>query len=109
MENELSLSDADLRALEVVQITAEHPKKGPQDYEGVRLSTLLNLAKVKPEATKLVITASDGFTAEVFLAEVLAIPDCLVAFSDEPGVYNMVMPTLPSSVWTKGVVKIEVK
>jgi DMSO/TMAO reductase YedYZ molybdopterin-dependent catalytic subunit len=109
VENELSLSDADLRALDVVQITAEHPKKGPQDYEGVRLSTLLDLAKVKPEATKLVITASDGFTAEVFLAEVLAIPDCLVAFTDEPGVFNMVMPTLPSSVWTKGVVKIEVK
>ena len=85
MENELSCTEADLRALEVVKITAEHPKKGPQDYEGVRLSTLLDLAKVKPEATKLVITASDGFTAEVFLAEVQAIPDCLVAFTDETG------------------------
>jgi len=109
VENELSLSDADLRALEVVKITAEHPKKGPQDYEGVRLSTLLDLAKVKPEATKLVFTASDGFTSEVFLAEVTAIPDCLLAFTDEAGVFSMVMPTLPSSVWTKGVVKIEVK
>lgn len=109
VENELSLSEADLQALEVIKITAEHPKKGPQDYEGVRLSTLLEMAEVKPEATKLVLTASDGFTDEVFLAEVLAIPDCLVAFTDEAGVYNMVMPTLPSSVWTKGIVKIEVQ
>lgn len=109
VENELNLTEADLRALEVVKITAEHPKKGPQDYEGVRLSNLLDMAKVKPEATKLVITASDGFKAEVFLAEVQAIPDCLVAFSEEAGVFNMVMPTLPSSVWTKGVVKIEVQ
>ncbi len=109
VEKELTLTEADLRALEVVKITAEHPKKGPQDYEGVRLSTLLDLAKVKPEATKLVFTASDGFTAEVFLTEVLASPDCLVTFTDTPGVFNLVMPGLPSSVWTKGVVKIEVK
>jgi DMSO/TMAO reductase YedYZ molybdopterin-dependent catalytic subunit len=109
VENEMTWTEADLRALEVVKITAEHPKKGPQDYEGIRLSTLLDLAKVKPEATKLVITASDGFTAEVFLTEVLASPDCLVAFTDTPGVFNLVMPGMPSSVWTKGVVKIEVK
>jgi DMSO/TMAO reductase YedYZ molybdopterin-dependent catalytic subunit len=109
VENELTLTEADLRALGVVKITAEHPKKGPQDYEGVRLSTLLDMAKVKPEATKLVLTASDGFTAEVFLTEVQANPDCLVAFTDTPGVFSMVMPGLPSNTWIKGVVKIEVK
>jgi DMSO/TMAO reductase YedYZ molybdopterin-dependent catalytic subunit len=109
VENELTLTEADLRAMDVVKITAEHPKKGPQDYEGVRLSTLLDMAKVKQEATKLVITASDGFTAEVFLAEVQASPDCLVAFTDTPGVFSMVMPGLPSNTWIKGVVKIEVQ
>jgi len=108
VDNELVLSDADLRALEVVNITAEHPRKVPRT------------TRCTPEhATRNGQSQAGGhearnhrigwFTAEVFLAEVQAIPDCLVAFTDTPGVYNMVMPTLPSSVWTKGVVKIEVK
>jgi hypothetical protein len=109
VENELSLSEADLRAMGVVKITAEHPKKGPQDYEGVRLSELLDLAKVKPGAVKLVIVASDGYTAEVFLTEVQACTDCLIAFTDTAGKFNIVMPGLPSSLWIKEVVKIEVQ
>jgi DMSO/TMAO reductase YedYZ molybdopterin-dependent catalytic subunit len=109
VENELSLTEADLRALEVVKITAEHPKKGPTDYEGIRLSTLFEMAKIKDGAKKLVLTASDGYTSEVFLAEVEASPDCLLAFTDEEGVFSLVMPDLPSSVWIKGIVKIEVQ
>lgn len=109
VENELAYNEADLRELEVVEITAEHPKKGPTDYEGVRLSTFLDLAVVDASAKKLVLTASDGFSAEVFLEEVLASPDCLLAFTDEEGVFNLVMPALPSTVWVKGVVKIEIQ
>lgn len=107
VEKELSFTETDLRALDVVKITAEHPKKGPTDYEGIRLSTLFEMAKVKAEAKKLVLTASDGYTSEVFLAEVLASPDCLLAFSDTEGVFSLVMPDLPSSAWIKGIVKIE--
>lgn len=109
VDNELSFSEADLRALEVEKITAEHPKKGPTDYEGIRLSALLEMAKVKADAKKLVLTASDDYTSEVFLAEVLAIPDCMLAFTDEEGVFSLVMPTLPSSAWIKGIVKIEIQ
>jgi len=109
VENELAYNETDLRELEVVEITAEHPKKGPTDYEGVRLSALLDLAVVDSNAKKLVLTASDGFSAEVFLNEVLASPDCLLAFTDEEGVFNLVMPDLPSTVWVKNVIKIEIQ
>ncbi len=109
VEQELALKEADLRAMEVVKITAEHPKKGTADYEGVRLSTLLDRAKLKSEAKKLVTTSDDGFVAEVFLAEVRSCVDCLVAFTSTPGKFNLVMPGLPSSVWAKSVVRIEVK
>ena len=105
----LSLDEAALRALEVVKITAEHPKKGKLDYEGLRLYSLLVLAEIKPEAAKLVLTAADGFTAEVDLATVKACTDCLVAFTDTPGMFNLVMPGQPSSLWVKSVVSIEVK
>ncbi|HCS40100.1 MAG TPA: hypothetical protein DIW44_11020 [Anaerolineaceae bacterium] len=105
----LALSDADLHALEVVQISAEHPKKGLMSYEGVRLSTLLEAAGVSADAKKLVLTADDGFSGEAFLTEVQACPDCLLAFSDTPGSYSLVMPGMPSSVWIKGIVSIEIQ
>jgi len=107
VEQELALKESDLRAMEVVQIKAEHPKKGMTDYEGVRLSTLLDQAKVKSEAKKLVLTADDAFVAEVFLAEVQSCADCLVAFTDTPGKFNLVMPGLPSTVWVKSIVQIQ--
>ncbi len=98
-----------LRALEVVTITAEHPKSGTADYEGVRLSELFELVGIKHSATTLVITADDGFSAEISLADVLAVPDCLLGFTETPGKFKMVMPGLPSNTWVKGVISIEVK
>ena len=103
----LKLTHDQLRALGVVTLTAENPKSGSQAYEGVRLSALLDKAGVKAAAKKIVITASDGFAAEVFLAEVRACPDCLVALGG--GVLSAVMPGMPSSVWVKDIAAIDVR
>ena len=102
-------TEESLRAMEVVTITAEHPKSGTAEYEGVRLSELFELVGIKDGATTLVITADDGFSAEVSLAEVKAVADCLLGFTETPGKFKMVMPGLPSNTWVKGVVSIEVK
>jgi hypothetical protein len=105
----LGFTEANLRALKVVQITAEHPKKGPTNYDGVSLNALLDLSGVQPGASTLVLTASDGYAAEVSLSDVRACNDCLVAFTDSTDVFTLVMPGLPSSTWVKGVVSLEVK
>jgi DMSO/TMAO reductase YedYZ molybdopterin-dependent catalytic subunit len=107
--NSLALNDAALQALETVKIAAEHPKKGPGEYEGVRLNSLLNLAGVNAGASALVLTASDGYSTNVDLAAVQACADCLLAFTETEGVYNLVMPGFESSAWAKNVVKIEVQ
>ncbi|MFZ1947576.1 MAG: molybdopterin-dependent oxidoreductase, partial [bacterium] len=60
--NELSLTEDALRAMGVATIQAEHPKDGMQEYEGVRLASLLQIAQAQPEATKVVFTASDGYS-----------------------------------------------
>lgn len=106
VDQELALTDADLHAMEVVKLNAEHPKNGPTDYEGVRLSEVLAKAGVKAGASKLVFTASDGYTSEVPYADVEACADCLVAFDGSD--LNMVMPGMSSKAWAKMVVKIEV-
>ncbi len=102
-------SEADLRAIEVLKVTVEHPKSGPMAAEGVRLSKLLAQVQPAADAKTLVITAGDGYSAEAGLAEVQACADCMVAFTDTPGQFKLVMPGLPSNLWVKGVVRIELK
>jgi tungstate transport system substrate-binding protein len=107
VDQELALTDADLRAMEVVKLTAEHPKNGPTDYEGVRLSEVLAKAGVKSGASVVLFTATDGYESEVPYADVEACADCLVAFDGSD--LNMVMPGMSSKAWAKMVAKIEVK
>jgi hypothetical protein len=109
VEKPLGLKEADLRGMEVVKITAEHPKKGTEDYEGVRLSALLALSKPTANAKKIVFKAADGFSAEAALVDVQGCADCLVAFTNTTGKLKMVMPALPSNLWVKDVTTIELK
>jgi DMSO/TMAO reductase YedYZ molybdopterin-dependent catalytic subunit len=109
VETELALNERILRSMNVAKITVEHPKKGKLDYEGVRLNDLLSLAKVKDGATKLVFTAEDGYSTEVELAQIQACADCLVAFTEEEGHFQIVLPGFETSFWVKDVVKIEVQ
>lgn len=108
VDNELSLSIDDFKALGVVQITATHPKKGDQEYQGVRLSTVLEKAKPKAEATKLVLTASDGYTAELALADVQGCANCLLAIGDD-GKLSTVMPDMEGTFWVKDITQIKLK
>ncbi len=111
VDKELQLTDSDLQGMEVVTLTLEHPKNGPTEYKGVRLSELLTKAGVKGEAATVTFTARDGFTADLDLASVQACADCLVAFDSEAAaVYNMAMPGQTSGkLWVKDVVSITIK
>lgn len=106
--NKLTLGMENLQAMNVVELEAEHPKKGMQSYQGIRLNDLLNLAGADPAALTLVITASDGYQAEVSLGDVRNCADCLIAFADD-GSLSMVMPGLESNFWIKQVNFLEVK
>lgn len=108
VNQELALSMETLQGLDVIQIDVEHPKKGMQSYEGVLLNDLLNYAAPTDSASTLVLTASDGFAAEVPLADVLVCTDCLVAF-DKDGTLDLVMAGMESNFWVKNVIQIEVK
>jgi tungstate transport system substrate-binding protein len=106
VDQELALTESDLRGMEVVKLNAEHPKNGPTDYEGVRLSEVLAKAGVQAGASALLFTASDGFTSEVAYADVKACADCLIALDGSD--LNMVMPGMSGKAWAKMVAKIEV-
>jgi DMSO/TMAO reductase YedYZ molybdopterin-dependent catalytic subunit len=109
VNQELTLDEATLRKMEMLKITAEHPKKGKEDYEGIALNALLDLAGVKDGAKTLVVTSADGYVTEVSLADVRACKDCLLGFTNTLEKFKLVMPGMESSVWAKDVIKIEVK
>jgi len=105
----LSLSEADLRAMSVANITADQPKVGTKNFSGVRISDLMTAAGVKTDAANLVLTGSDGYSAQIDLATLKACTDCMVAFTDTPGTFFAVMPGQAGKLWVKGVVSLEFK
>jgi hypothetical protein len=105
----LFLNEAALRAMEVLTINAEHPKNGKQDFDGVSLNALIDMAGVKDGAKTLFVTSADGYTTEVALSDVRACTDCLLGFTNTTEKFKLVMPNLPSNTWAKDVIKIEVK
>ncbi len=111
VNTELKLTDAALHAMTVVTLNLTHPKNGPTNYTGVRLSDLLTQAGIQAGAATVTFTASDGFTNNVDLATVQACTDCMVAFDPTtPGVYNLAMPGQTSGkAWVNGLVTITIK
>ncbi len=109
VNQELTLTVADLHSLEVVHITAVQLKHGSQAFDGVRLNALLEKAGVKTGATKVLFLASDGYSAEVSLTDIRACTDCLLAFSGTQGSFSTVMPGMQGNNWVKDVISIEVK
>ena len=108
VNHELTLTDADLRAMQLVTVNAQG-KDGPQDFSGVLLNPILDQAGLKDGAVKLVFTASDNYSADVNLSDVRDCPKALLAFMDTPGSYLIVLPDQPTSTWVKNVIQIEVK
>jgi DMSO/TMAO reductase YedYZ molybdopterin-dependent catalytic subunit len=106
----LALTDSDLHGMKVVTISTIPPKQTTtQSYTGVLLNDLLDRAGVKAGASSVLFTASDGYSAEVSLADIRACTDCLLAFSKTAGSYSTIMPGMLGNNWTKNVIKIEVK
>ena len=108
VDNPVTLTVADLQKMNVVEISAVHPKLGKQTYKGVRFSDLLALFKVQSSATTVDIGATDGYMAEIALADLQKTPDALLAIGDD-GKLNTVMPGMQGKAWVKGAITIELK
>ena len=108
VEDEQAWSLDDLKGMEVVKRTVEHPKKGQQEVEGVRINALLDLVTVKADAKTVTFTAADGFTATADLQAIRDCKDCLVAFN-ESGALKLAMPGMESNLWVKDIVAVSVQ
>ncbi len=108
VNQETILTDSQLRAMETVTVNAVG-KNGPQDFQGVLLNSILDQAGIKAGASKLTLTASDNYSADVNLSDIRNCPKALLAFMDTPGTYMIVLPDQPTATWVKNIIAIEVK
>lgn len=97
----------DLQAMTVVEATVTHPSHGDEDVTGVSLVDLITAAQPAAEATTITFSASDGYTKDLDLAEVLACTSCLVAFEDD-GTLSIAMPDFPSGAWVTMLTGIDI-
>ncbi len=106
VDNPTTLTVADLQAMKVTTITAEHPKKGATEYTGVLLSDIMAAVGVQSGATELDMGASDGYMGMVLLAELDS--NSMIAIGDD-GTLNAVMPGQSGKAWVSDVVSLDFK
>lgn len=108
VDNEVGWNEADVRALETIEVQTTNRDGDTVNHTGVSINTLLERAGMKGEATTLVLVADDGYTAEVLWAEVQDCADCIVAFRESGG-FSAVLPGFPGNVQVRGLVEIQVQ
>ena len=97
-------SQSNLEALGTLSVDYTDKEGETTTYEGVLLSNVLNDAGVTGET--VVFTASDGYEAEMPMADAMACNNCIVAFDD--GSLRMVMPEQSGKLQVKDVVEISI-
>jgi tungstate transport system substrate-binding protein len=108
VSKEMSWTEAEIRAMETTQAQSKNKAGETSTYTGVLMSKLLTMAGPASDATTLVMVGSDGYTAEVPLADVMACVDCIISFRDQGG-FSTVLPNQSGKAQVKGVVELQVK
>jgi len=97
-----------VKAMNTLQVESKNKAGETATYTGVLISDLLALAGPAADATTLVFVASDGYTAEIPLAEVMSCANCILSFREQGG-FSSVLPDKAGGLQVKGVVELQVK
>jgi molybdate transport system substrate-binding protein len=97
----------DLAKLEQTKVDAGD-KAGAASFTGVRIATLLDLAKVNPDAKTIALVGGDGYTKELAIADVTKDDRAIVAIADN-GSLRSVIPSQGPGYGVKGLVRIDVR
>ncbi len=101
----MDLTVLDLDYMDWVTVTADQPGVGPTEYDGILFADIFAYVGVQPEAATLVLSGSDGTSAEVPLDSIDA--DEAVLAVDQNDVMNAVFPGLGSEAWVQDIVSME--
>lgn len=107
VDAEKTLTMQDLLAMPVVNLNVTHPKGDQIDVTGVLMKDVLALVSIPSDATTIALIASDGYSSEVPLADVLTCETCLLGWDEE--MVRTYMPGFESSAWVKDLAEIVIK
>ena len=102
---EKAYSQSDLEAFESTDVDYTGKDGETTTYSGVLLSALLEDAGVS-DGENMTFVASDGYEAEITVAEVMACTNCIIAFDEDS--LRTVLPDFGGKVNVKDVVAISV-
>ena len=100
----MTLTVLDMDYMDWVTVTVDHPEAGPTDYDGVPLAEIFSYVGVQPDAATLILTASDGTSAEIALDDISS-DEALLAVG-ETDVISAVLPGLDSDAWLEDIVSM---
>jgi len=78
----------------------------PRNYTGIPLSVVIGEANPNPDATKIRVRGTDGYTADFSLNEAMA--DNLLILTFEHGSYRIVAGNYEGAYWVEDVASIDV-
>jgi iron complex transport system substrate-binding protein len=104
--SEVGWTEAEVRAMDEIQVAYENREGETETHTGIPIAALLALAGVPDEADTTIFVGDDGYTAKVYLDDIQACPNCIVAFRDQGG-FSIFMPGYPGNVQVRGLVEIE--
>jgi DMSO/TMAO reductase YedYZ molybdopterin-dependent catalytic subunit len=108
VDNPTTLTVEGLQKMKVVTMTADHPKLGPTEYTGVKFSDILTLVGVQSAATVIDLGCTDGYMAEISVADLRATADAMLAIGKD-GTLNAVMPGMFGKAWARDIITMEFK
>ena len=106
--SEQNWSEAEVRAMNTLDVESTNKDGETSTYTGVLISDLLALAGPSADAVSVNFYADDGYSVEVGLEDLNNCTDCIVSFRNQGGL-SIVMPGYPSNMQVKGVVEIRVQ
>ena len=102
---EVEYTWSQLEAMEMLEVEYTGKDDSITVFSGVLVLDLISEAGLSGET--VVFTASDGYEAELALAELEGCADCVVAIDGDE--LRLVLPDFPGSLQVKGLVKINLK
>ena len=101
---EKSYTQSDLEALGTMDSDYTNKDGETTTYSGVLISSLL--ADAGADGDNVTFVASDGYEAEITMAELVDCANCIIAFDD--GELRTVLPDFGGKLNVKGIVEIAV-
>lgn len=105
VDNPTTITVDSLNKMGTETLTLTHPKNGAGQYTGVRFKKIMETVKVQAAAKSVMIVASDGYTAEVNIADIT--DDAMLAIDGTT--ITTAFPGQVGKVWVKDIVSLEFK